>query len=182
MGYSITSLTHMDDPQMAYVESGRVGDSSSAKSVWRGVVTPAARRAEGVSARRLVVVVDVAILTGFVAVQATRTGFAFAILAFLALKGAGVYGPRLRPRTGEDLPRIVAAVAVALLALFFVSPADQALAIGRAAPFFLLALLIGRSATYTAIRTARTSGRLRERVLIVGADERGVDMARLILE
>ena len=36
--------------------------------------------------------------------------------------------------------------------------------------------------TYKAIGSARKSGRLRERVLIVGADEHGIEMARLILE
>lgn len=167
---------------MAYAESPRVEESSDAGALWRDVAKPAARRAEGVSARRLVLAVDIVILAAFAVVQRTPTAVAFAVLAVLALKGAGVYGPRLRPRTGEDLPRIVAAVAIALLALFVVAPGTQALELARAVPFLLLALLIGRSSTYKAIGRARTSGRLRERVLIVGADEPGVEMARLILE
>jgi exopolysaccharide biosynthesis polyprenyl glycosylphosphotransferase len=172
----------MDDTQMAYAESSGVANSSNAQAVWRDVVTPGVRRSEGISARRLVLAVDLMIIVAFAAVHWDRTGIMFAVLALLALKGASVYGPRIRPRTGEDLPRIVAAVAIAFLCLFFVAPADQVLALGRAVPFFLLALLIGRSATYTAIGRARRSGRLRERVLIIGADERGVDLARLIHE
>lgn len=167
---------------MAYAESTSVEDSSTSGSLWRDVVTPAARRAEGVSARRLVLAVDILILAGFVVVQRSPTAAGLAILAVLALKGAGVYGPRLRPRTGEDLPRIVAAVAVAILVLLVVSPGEQALALTHVVPFLLLALLIGRSVTYKAIGRARTRGRLRERVLIVGADEHGIEMARLILE
>jgi hypothetical protein len=132
----------MDDPQMAYAESTRVDDSPTAGSLWRDVVTPAARRAEGLSARRLVLAVDIVILAGFVVVQRTPVAAALAVLALLALKGSGVYGPRLRPRTGEDLPRIVAAVAVAVLALFVVSPGEQALALAHVVPFLLLALLI----------------------------------------
>ena len=121
---------------MAYAESTPVvEDSSATRNLWRDVVTPAARRAEGVSARRLVLGVDIAILAGFAAVQRTLPAVALAILALLALKGSGVYGARLRPRTGENLPRIVAAVAVALLVLFVLSPGEQALALGHAAPF-----------------------------------------------
>src|SRR5689334_21508753 len=98
----------MDDPQMAYAKSQPVENSSDAGALWRDVVAPAARRAEGLSARRLVLVVDILILATFALLQRTPTAFAFSILALVALKGAGVYGPRLRPRAGEDLPRIVA--------------------------------------------------------------------------
>jgi len=167
---------------MAYAESPPVEGSPDAGALWRDVVAPAARRAEGLSARRLVLAVDILILAAFAVLQWTPMAVAFSVLALFALKGAGVYGARLRPRAGEDLPRIVAAIAVASLALFVVSPTDETLALVRVVPFLLLGLLIGRSLTYKAIGRARTSGRLRERVLIVGADEPGVDIARLILE
>lgn len=167
---------------MAYTESRPVENHSTAEGAWRDTVVPAARRVEGISAQRLVLAVDIVILAGFAVVQRDVTAVAYSIVALLALKGAGVYGARLRPRTGEDLPRIVAAAAIALFVLFFIVPDQRVLALARVLPILLLALLIGRSTTYKAIGRARTSGRLRERALIVGADQHGLKMARLLLE
>ncbi len=167
---------------MAYAESPAVRQDSPAGNLRRETLTPVTRRAEGLSARRLVLGLDIVILGAFAAVQGHMTAVCYAFATLLALKGAGVYGPRLRPRTGDDLPRILAAVAVPVLLLSFVAPDEPVLAIARALPFVLLALLVGRSMTYTAIGRARASGRLHERVLIVGADARGLDMARLLLE
>ena len=167
---------------MAYGDSPPLRQDSPAGNLRRETLTPKTRRAERLSERRLVLGLDIAILGAFAAVQGDIAAVFYAFATLLALMGAGVYGPRLRPRTGDDVPRILAAVAVPVLLLSFVAPDERVLAIARTLPFVLFLLLVGRSMTYTAIGKARASGRLHERVLIVDAGANGLEMARLLLE
>ncbi len=167
---------------MAYGDSPPLRQDSPAGNLRREALTPKTRRAERFSERRLVLGLDIAILGTFAAVQGDIAAVSYAFTTLLALMGAGVYGPRLRPRTADDVPRILAAVAVPVLLLSFVAPGERVLAIARTLPFVLFLLLVGRSMTYTAIGKARARGRLHERVLIVDAGANGLEMARLLLE
>jgi exopolysaccharide biosynthesis polyprenyl glycosylphosphotransferase len=143
-------------------------------------VTP--RRAEGVSTRRLVLALDVVVLATFVAILPRWQAAAYAVLALVGLKSVGVYGARLLPRVGDDLPRLLAAVAVPAVVLPWIAPPAVAAEIGLRIPALLLALAVGRSLTYWILHRARATGARHERVLIVGAGDRGRELARILTE
>lgn len=167
---------------MAYVEPPTAhAAAADPAELLRGALTPVrVRRAEGLSVRRLVLGLDLLVLGVFVALQGDISASVYAALTLLALKGAGVYGPRIRPRVGDDFPRILAAVAVPVIVLPFVAPEGRLVDVVRILPVLLVTLVVGRSLTYAILGRARRTGRLHDRVLIVGAGDRGLEMARLL--
>ncbi|MGE5226962.1 MAG: sugar transferase [Planctomycetaceae bacterium] len=140
------------------------------------------RRTEGLSTRRLVLALDIAVLAAFAAIHGGVPGFAYAALALFGLKAARVYGPRIQPRLGEDVPRLLAAVVTPVIVLpLFTSNHDLG-DILATLPLVVLALLVGRSLTYTILNHARAAGHRHDRVLVVGAGDRGIEMARILRE
>ena len=140
------------------------------------------RRVEGVSTRRLVLVLDVLVLVAFAAFWFDVATVVYAALALAGLKCAGVYGARLMPRVGDDVPRLFAAVAAPAIVLPWITSDDLAVAIVLRIPALLLALVVGRSLTYWVLHRARATGRRHERVLIVGAGDHARDLARILVE
>ncbi len=140
------------------------------------------RRAERVSTRRLVLALDIVVLGVFVASLPGAAVALYAALALLGLKSVGVYGARLMPRVGDDVPRLLAAVAVPAVVLPWVAAPELAVQLTTRIPALLLALVAGRSVTYWILHRARATGRRHERVLIVGAGDRGRDLARILVE
>jgi exopolysaccharide biosynthesis polyprenyl glycosylphosphotransferase len=129
-----------------------------------------------------VLALDVVILLGAVALIPGREMLLYCALVLVALRCVGVHGPRLVPRVGDDLPRLLAAVVVPVIALPWIASDAVAVRITAIVPLVLLALVVGRSLTYLAMHRARATGRLRERALIVGAGDRGRDLARILTE
>jgi exopolysaccharide biosynthesis polyprenyl glycosylphosphotransferase len=165
---------------MSYVDERIPRTSESALGGELTQVHP--RRAEGVSTRRLVLALDVLVLLSFVVAHQDVASVAYAGLTLLALKAARVYGPRIMPKVGDDLPRIVAAGAVPVLLLPLITTDAELGAIVTRVPLVLLTLLVGRSLTYAILHRARATGARHERALIVGAGDRGLDLARLLSE
>jgi exopolysaccharide biosynthesis polyprenyl glycosylphosphotransferase len=140
------------------------------------------RRLEGISTRRLVLALDVAVLSVFVALLPQPAVGLYAILALLGLKVVGVYGARLMPRVGDDLPRLLAAVAVPALVFPWIASDALAAQLTMRIPALLLVLAGGRSITYWILHRARATGRRHERVLIVGAGDRGRELAGILAD
>ncbi|MGZ4149445.1 MAG: sugar transferase [Actinomycetota bacterium] len=140
------------------------------------------RRAEGLSTRRLVLALDVIVLGAFAAIHGGPAGVAYAVLALFGLKAARVYGPRIQPRLGDDVPRLLAAIVTPVIVLPLFTSNRELGAILGTLPFVVLALFVGRSITYTILNHARAAGHRHDRVLLVGAGDRGIEMARILQE
>lgn len=140
------------------------------------------RRAEGLSTRRLVLTLDVVVLAAFAAIHGGVAGVAYAVLALFGLKAARVYGPRIQPRLGDDVPRLLAAVVTPVIVLPLFASSRELGSILATLPFVVFALLVGRSVTYTILNRARAAGHRHDRVLLVGAGDPGVEMARILRE
>jgi exopolysaccharide biosynthesis polyprenyl glycosylphosphotransferase len=141
---------------------------------WVGLVVPAA---------------DAAALLLAVAVvgRGGVLGAAYAAMAFLALAASGTQQPRRNPTLGTDLPLLAGRLAgpFALLAALAVLARVGAAALPDLVRVLAAAVVLlpaGRGLAYTWLRAARARGRLRERVLIVGAGEVGGQVARVLRE
>jgi exopolysaccharide biosynthesis polyprenyl glycosylphosphotransferase len=104
------------------------------------------------------------------------------VLAVLALRSS--YRPRLSLRLGDDSLRIAEALVVPFAAIGLVALISGP-SLPSLVPMFLMAAVLipaFRAVAYTLIRRLRTRGVLMERVLIMGADEVGCEIARILTE
>jgi len=102
------------------------------------------------------------------------------VLATLALlAAAGAFRPRLSLRLSSEIPALLGAMALPLVALLLVVPQNRhLLEIVRAIPLAALLVIAGRIVSYTTLRWARTKHRVQERTLIVGTGPIAIDLAQ----
>jgi exopolysaccharide biosynthesis polyprenyl glycosylphosphotransferase len=137
----------------------------------------------------LISATDAAALLAAVVLAGRQGGVAraYGVLAFVALLATGAQRQRVNAALDLDVPWLLARLAVPLL---LVAGAASAIgvpgtALARLAHTALAAAVlvpVGRGAGYAAIRALRRRGCLLRRVLIVGADEVGAELARVLKE
>jgi exopolysaccharide biosynthesis polyprenyl glycosylphosphotransferase len=104
------------------------------------------------------------------------------VLAVLALRNS--YRPRLSLRLGDDSLRIAEALVVPFAAIAVVAHVSGP-SVASLVPMSLMAAVLipaSRAVAYMLIRRLRTRGVLMERTLIIGADEVGTEIARILTE
>jgi exopolysaccharide biosynthesis polyprenyl glycosylphosphotransferase len=107
----------------------------------------------------------------------------YVTLAFVALWALGGHGERINPRLGDDVGRLLAAVAVPVLVVALLSPTARASgALLLLGPLSAGLVIGGRAVTYGLIRTMRSRGLVRERTLVVGAGEVGRTLAQTLTD
>lgn len=104
-------------------------------------------------------------------------GYAALLLALLASDGQ--HRTRICARTADRVPRVAAAAALAALLLAPWLSATDGLTLAAASTALVAAF---RTGAVTAQRAAHRRGRLVQPTLIIGADDRGVQLARLLTE
>ena len=119
--------------------------------------------------------------------DASPWALAFPAVALVALALVGLYRVRLGTRYLDDVPRIVAATAVAAMAVtfvqvLFVEAPDAATEMARAWVLATGLLLVGRAGMSLAERRARVHGTAGSPTLIVGAGRVGRLIARRLME
>lgn len=125
-----------------------------------------------------------AVLVGMVAaLPVTFASLALAVGALCALAAAGTYRRHLSLSALSEAPRLLMAVATALLGVSTLSiVVELPGTLLRQTVVTGVAVLVGRALTYAVIRGARRSGRLREPVAIIGAGSVGIELHRQLLE
>jgi exopolysaccharide biosynthesis polyprenyl glycosylphosphotransferase len=141
------------------------------------------------SPETLIQVADAASLIVAVGVagRGTWLAFAFALGAFLSLLWTGSQRVRVNTAVATDVPWLLARLAVPMLLLAGLAVVFEApvASLGRLAGTASIAAVltpVGRAIAYTAIRVGRQRGRLSERVIVVGAGEVGVELAKVLRE
>jgi exopolysaccharide biosynthesis polyprenyl glycosylphosphotransferase len=129
---------------------------------------------------------DLVALVAALIVAGSRAGIAAAFIpaALACLALAGAYRNRITLSALDALPWLVGRMAVPLLLLApvaLVAGADVE-ALLWVALFGVAFVVIGRFASYAAVRRARRRGRLRDRTVILGAGQVGAELARTFLE
>ncbi len=126
---------------------------------------------------------DAAALATAVTVAAVVTGppslpaAGYAAVAFLALSASGLQRLRICLRLSDQAGRILAAVAAPAVVLLPWTAAGVALRLAALSAGLVVAV---RWAGYAALRAARRSGHLTERVLLVGAGQTGQQVAGVL--
>lgn len=146
---------------------------------------PAPRYASGSALWALRPLADVlAVVASVVALpdpSAINWVFAGSVLVMLRLGDA--YRRRITLSVLDDLPRLLVPAAASLLLVGLADPVvrpggslfTQALVVS-------VAIVVGRTWSYTAIRVARRTGRMAEGALIIGAGSVGVELHRVLQE
>jgi exopolysaccharide biosynthesis polyprenyl glycosylphosphotransferase len=119
--------------------------------------------------------------------EASPWALAYPVVALAGLALVGLYRVQLGTRYLDDLPRIVAATAVAAMAVTFVQvlvveAPDAATEMVRAWVLATLLILVGRGGMSVAERRARIHGTAGSPTLIVGAGRVGRLIARRLIE
>ena len=127
---------------------------------------------------------DVLTLGGLLLVtrlNALAVGYALLAFAFLAL--TGTQRSRINPRLSDDLPYLVAPLAVPILLLAPLADSNAELgAFIRIIPAAMALVLVGRGLAYMIVREARAHGFVLEPTLIVGAGKIGEQAATTLQE
>jgi exopolysaccharide biosynthesis polyprenyl glycosylphosphotransferase len=150
----------------------------------RALVLAPPRRSTAISPALALPYLDAFVLGGgLIAVgQTGGWGIAYGVAAMVGLLSTGTYGNRITPRLSTDLPRLLAALAVPLLALTPFLRAAGLSAFVRDIPIVAVAVVTNRALVYATNRRWRRLGRLVDRTLIVGAGEIGVRTASILRE
>jgi exopolysaccharide biosynthesis polyprenyl glycosylphosphotransferase len=104
-------------------------------------------------------------------------GGCYAAVAFLALSASGLQRLRICLRLSDQAGRILAAVAAPAVVMLPWAAAGAALRLAALSAGLVFAI---RWAGYAALRSARRSGHLTERVLLVGAGDTGQQVAGVL--
>jgi len=154
-------------------------------------VRPAPRRTAPPRFRRAAMIPVADAVSLIVAVGVAGGGnwlaFAFGLAAFLSLLSTGSQRVRVNTAVACDVPWLLARLAVPMLplaglALVVEAPVASLGRLAGAASIAAVLTPVGRAIAYTAIRAGRQRGHLFERVVIVGAGEVGVELAKVLRE
>jgi exopolysaccharide biosynthesis polyprenyl glycosylphosphotransferase len=130
---------------------------------------------------------DAAALLAAVVLAGRRGGLAeaYGVLAFVALLATGAQRERVNAVLDLDVPWLLARLAVPLLLIAGPAsavgvPGASLARLAWTASAAAVLVVVGRGVSYAAIRAVRRRGSLLRRVLIVGADEVGAELARVL--
>jgi exopolysaccharide biosynthesis polyprenyl glycosylphosphotransferase len=117
------------------------------------------------------------ILTG----RSGALGLVYGLGAIAALASSGLERARINPRLSDDLPALLAGLALPML--FLIPFAHSNAQLGRAvrlAPVAIGLVLLGRAGAYRAIRETRARGFILEPTLIIGAGRHAIRVAETL--
>jgi exopolysaccharide biosynthesis polyprenyl glycosylphosphotransferase len=118
----------------------------------------------------------------------SKLAMAYGAAAFLTLVLTGMRPRRINLALGQDIPALLGRLAVALLVttgLELLSGTARAASLREVAKVTAAAVVlvpVGRGIAYAVLRSARSRGHLLQRALVVGADEVGAQLARILQE
>jgi exopolysaccharide biosynthesis polyprenyl glycosylphosphotransferase len=113
--------------------------------------------------------------------RAGALGLVYALGAIAALASSGLECARINPRLSDDLPALLAGLALPILILipFAHSNAQLGQAV-RLAPAAIGLVMLGRAVAYRAIRETRARGFILEPTLIIGAGRHAIRVAETL--
>jgi exopolysaccharide biosynthesis polyprenyl glycosylphosphotransferase len=107
--------------------------------------------------------------------------WAYAALALVILRVGDSYKRRISLSVLDDLPRLLVPSAAGLLLMGVVSTVvDLETSLFGQGLILAIAIVIGRTCSYTLIRAARRGGRMAEPALIIGAGSVGAELFRVL--
>jgi exopolysaccharide biosynthesis polyprenyl glycosylphosphotransferase len=118
---------------------------------------------------------------GFATGSVSTLARAYVVVAFVALALGGSIRLRIAPSLADDLPRLLAAIAVPTAVVAAIAAHDPALPdLLTRVPVAALLVVVGRAFSYAVVRTARAQGIMLDPTLIVGAGHLGVQIAQTL--